>query len=609
VAKLTFTDRELGLYFNGGFKHKAYTETVKLAKDMAIHTDGIYPQSMIEERRPSESKAVMQYRKKIWKAITKPIIGKVLSELNKIRRSSDWTVKYDDAKVPAKIIAEETMKRYCEENYPFFNSVTNWVFKVLLPGYCKDANSVIAVMPMDQEIITNEYIKPFGYLYGSDCIIDYKQNDYAVIKSTDKVIYTSTTGTQSFGDVYYIFTTMYVQKWQQGNGDLKYFMSWEYNHNLGTLPVFRVEGLYKASFDGTFVFDSRLSGMLPRLDEALREYSDLQAEVVQNIFSEKWEMVSDDCSHCKGKGRIKSAGLVGNEEVICHICEGSGAKPRGPYTTIQVRQPMAGETPTPTPPAGFIQKTTDIVKIQDERIEKHEYKALSAINMEYLAEVPLNESGTAKEVDKDSLNNFVHAVAEDLVAAMDRLYTLICDYRYAIVVPNTEERKLLKPYIPVPEKFDLLSSTYLEDMIAKQKTNKGNPLIINAMEEDYVNKKFVADGNLRQRVLLSMRLDPLSGINDDDKMTRLSNSGITKETYIISCNVKEFIDRALDEKGDAFFQMPLKDQKALMLEYAKEQVDTSSTAATILSDQAPEGPNPGVKPTSTKQTPAMTTGG
>jgi len=590
MPKLLFTKEELAQYFNGRGRHKAYEETVKMAMDMEIHAEGVYPQQMVEERRPSESIAVKEYRKKIWKPITKPTFGKVVTELNKIRRSSDWSIRYDDSKIPPRILPEEVMQEYCEKNYPFFNSVTNWVFKVLLPSYLKDANSLVVVMPLGIEkgVQENEYVRPFGYLFHSHSVIDYVQDDYAVIKSTDKVVYTNDQGAKWYGDVYYIITTQFVQRWEQTNGTSRYSMKWQYNHNIGQLPAFRVEGFFKKSLDNTFVFESRLSSMLPRLDEALREYSDLQAEVVQHVFNEKWELISDDCPKCKGKGVTKAAGFNG-EEITCVHCEGTGAKPKGPYSNHQLRMPMAGETMPPMPPVGYVQKQVEIVKIQDERIDKHVYNALSAINMEYLHETPLNQSGTAKEVDKDALNNFVNSIAEDLVATMDRLYFFIGEYRYILILPNAEARKDLLPYINVPEKFDILSSTYLEGQIAKQKENKGNPIIINAMEEDYVNKKFAGDTAMKQRILLSIRLDPLAGLSEDDKMTRLSNKGITEETYIISCNIKEFIDRAVDEKGEAFFSMKLKEQKALMMEFAKEQTEANQTSSQVLDGQFQEG--------------------
>lgn len=585
MAKISFSNTELSYYFNGSLRHKAYGETVKLSERYRYHAEGVYPKEMIEERRPSESKAVKEYREKVWKPITKPTWGKVVTELNKIRRSSDWMIKYNSDNIPARVLPEETLQEYCEKKYPLgFTSITNWVFSFLLPQYLKDPNSVIAIMPLDKtEAQPNEYIKPFAYVFDSWQVLDFVQGDYAVLKSTDKVIYQDENGRKYYGDVYYIMTTMYIQRYEESKGSKKLSLAWEYHHNIGELPAFRVKGLIHKSYDSTFVYKSRLDDMMPRLDEVLREYSDLQAEVVQHIFSEKWETVSDDCPVCKGKGDIRTAGVKG-ETVKCYACEGSGAKARGPYSTLQIRVPMAGEKPIGTPPAGYIQKDVTIVKIQDERIDKHEFKALSSINMEYLAQTPLNESGKAKEVDKDALNNFVNAVAEDIVWTMDEVYYYSNEMRYNVIVPNAAQRKGLLPYIPVPEKFDLLSSTYLEDQISKQKENKGNPIIINAMEEEYVNKKFAADDDIRKRVLLSIRLDPLAGVGEDDRASRMSQNGITKETYVLSCNIREFIDQAIDEKGESFFTMKPKEQKDLLKSYARQQIEENQTSAQIISN-------------------------
>jgi hypothetical protein len=49
----------------------------------------------------------------------------------------------------------------------------------------------------------------------------------------------------------------------------------------------------------------------------------------------------------------------------------------------------------------------------------------------------------------------------------------------------------------------------------------------------------------------------------------LSNDGISKEMYIISCNINEFIQRALEDDED-FADKDLEDQRAVLLEYARE---------------------------------------
>ncbi|MBK7885131.1 MAG: hypothetical protein IPJ81_16100 [Chitinophagaceae bacterium] len=582
MATIKFSLEQLQNFFSGKYFHKAYDETIELADEIKLHADGIYPKTLIEERRPSESQAVNDYRQKIWEPITKGSFIKINTSLNKIRRSSDWSIKYNLSKAADRINPGEALKDYCETSFPFFTSLTNWAFGVLLKTYLVDANALICVYPIQENIAANEFLKPFPYVYYSDQVVEYIENDYAVVKSSDKVIYTENK-IQKWGDCYYILTTLSVQRYEQYTSKNDYRLAWEYKHELGILPVVKTRGLFKKALDGNFIFESRISSIVPHLNDALREYSDLQAEVVQHIYSEKWEFAGDDCNECKGKGIIKSAGFAG-KDISCHACTGTGNKPRGPYATLQLKQPMAGESTLPTPPMGYVQKQPEIVKIQDERIDKHIYKALASINMEFLSESPLAQSGIAKDVDRDELNNFVNSIAEDIVSVLDSIYYFINEYRYKILIPNQDDRIAMLPSIAVPEKFDILSSTYLEQQVQNAKNNKVNPVIVNALEIEYANKKFNNDPSIRERVALVLQLDPLAGISEDDKMVRFNNGWITKENAIISANIQEFISRAIEEKGQDFFDMDLKDKKKIILEYAKQQIKENSSSAEILGD-------------------------
>lgn len=587
MPTLQFTTKQLQQFFSGTYFHKTYNETVCLTSELKVHADGIYPQLLIEQRRPSESLSVKDYRKTIWKPITKPIIGKVITSLNKIRRSSDWSIQFTN-EVPKSIAEGEALSDYCDKKFPYFDSVTNWAFNVLLRAYVVDPNALICIYPIREELPPNTYIRPFPNIFYSEQVIEYVKDDYAVVKSTDKVQYDANNAT-AWGDVYYIITTQSVQRYEQILGDRSMKLAWEYVHGLGELPVEKTKGIFKRACDTDFIFESRLSVMIPRLDEALREYSDLQAEVVQHIFSEKWEFVTDECKTCKGRGYVQSTGFAGGE-IVCTSCSGTGNKPRGPYTNLQIKPPMAGEATLPTPPIGYVQKDVSIVDIQDKRIDKHLYCALSAINMQFLEDTPLSESGVAKEVDRDELNNFVNSIAEDLVAILDKVVHFINEMRYSIVIADKQKRMGMLPTINVPEKFDILSTTYLETELQNVKANNLNPVIINALEVEYANKKFSADPSVRERVSLMLSLDPLAGISEDDKMTRLSNKGINMESYVISCNLQEFIQRAENENQD-FLQLPTVKQQEIIKQYATELTDSQSANNSIIQELQPSENN------------------
>lgn len=325
--------------------------------------------------------------------------------------------------------------------------------------------------------------------------------------------------------------------------------------------------------------------MVPHLKEAVREYSDLQAEVVQHIHSTMWMYETQKCTTCKdGSGRL----IVKGKTIICDTCKGRGKVPVSPYGALKIELPKLGETGIPGGvPMGYVQKQVDIVKIQDERVDKHKYQALSAINMEFLAEVPLSQSGIAKNVDRDELNTFVDSIAEDLVAHMDKIYSLYCDLRYSVVIPDSKKRKAMCPTIAVPQNYDLLSSNYLLAELETAKKANLNAVTITAMETEFANKKFNNNPEVRDELKAVLLLDPFPGLNDDQKLVRLQNDGITAEDYVISSNVNSFVRRAIEEDA-AFLTASFSEQKKTITKFAQEVIKTNSAKSAVLEPPAPK---------------------
>jgi hypothetical protein len=603
MPKIEFSQAELQRYFSGTYFHKAYNETRNLYYANRVHSDGDFPGKLIRERRPSESGAVFSYRASIWEPITMPEWGKVVIALNKIRRSSDWSIKFDQTAIPPFLSnSGRTLAAYLEKEFPNnFVSLTNWLFSVLLPAAAKDGNALVCTMPIMEDRGATDFVRPFPVIFHADQVIDYVENDYAVLRSSDRSTYQYVDPNQGgsiqvqqgqpitmFGGVYYIVTTTYFERYEQINNTGSYQLAWRHDHNLGRLPICKTKGILKRTYDNTYLYDSRLSGMVPKLNEAVRDYSDLQAAKVQHLYPKEWEYETEDepnCDVCGGEGVIHGVGFAG-ADCTCNACNGSKKKPRGPYTVLKIKQPLPGEAAVPTPPMGTIQRDVEVIKVQREEVDNAIYSGLSACQMQFLFDAPLNQSGKAKEVDKDELNTFVHAVAEDLVAVADWVAMDCCDIRYSVVMPMIERRYAMLPTISVPEKFDILSADYLEAGLKSAIDNKVSPVIVNQLTIQYANKKFPDDPEVRDRVTLQLALDPLAGVSDEDKMVRLSNGGITKLSYITSSSISELIEQALDEKGEAFVRMPLKDKKALIKGYAIAQMNESTAAKVVLNEIA-----------------------
>lgn len=565
--------------------HCFYLRTIMIAEEMRVHADGFYPYKLIAERRPNEPPEVETYRLRIYSAKTKAVVGKVFSSLGKIRRSADWIISYpknqDDFPL---IVPEESLEEYTEKNLPYFTSVTDWVFNILLRKYLIDPNSLVFVDLMDEAVAENKYVKPYPIIYDAINVLDYVENQYAVLLDPYGALYYEN-GIQNVGRKMTIITAVSTSTYYQANikGDWKENI---FNHNLGFLPAFKTGGTIIEQSNNKFLFESRVAPMIPELNEAARENSDLQAVKVLHQFPERYEWTNRDCAQCQGNGRIANplwdATCNFPDSYPCDACHGQGVVASGPFSGIVMKLPDA-TNPAQNftgPPIGYVQKDTKIIEIQELSVKAHINDALSAINFDFLADVPLTTSGVSKQYDRNESNNTTHAIAEDLVAIMDKVYKTIAYYRYTANY-KTEEVDQMLPVIPVPENYDLYSVADAQAALNNAKSGKINPVIINAMEKDYSNKVFSADPSVRDRVNLILDLDPLPNITEDEKMSRLSNKGITQIAYVISSNIQEFVQQALED-NPKFADDDLSDQKAVMEKMAQAVIDENSATAKVI---------------------------
>lgn len=543
----TIVTKELAVkYLTGRVEYHAKKESEKEYTDLKIHMDGEYPETLLEDRRPNEPQHIKDFRKAIFSHISMPVVNKVVAALGKIRKSADFDVKFDTSKNSKVIKKGEELNLYLTKNFPVFKSVDKWAFDVMLKQYLHDANGVIAVFPKEFSKEDTQYHKAFPFIFNSTDVINFVEEDWCLLKTHDQITVTLEDGRQINRDKYLLITTYSYEVWVQNQSNDGWGMIEEFRHDMKELPVWKMGGLSKATKQGSFIWRSRIYPMVPRLNEAVREYSDLQASVVQHLFLESWEIESQRCSVCNGIGKVPKDGGGGMVKCPNKACK-SGTLIPSPYETTIYRLPRAGEQPLPSPPKGYIDRNPEIIKIQDERIDKHEFKALSAINMEFLAQSPMNTSGESKKMDREETTSFVHGIAEDVIGNMDKVCYYINLWRNGKVIKSREELLAQLPVIPVPEKYDLFTSSVLLEEINAARTAKLSPVVMAALEAEYASKKFIHDEQAKNECILIINLDPLPGLSIDEKASELFNKGITETDFVISCNIKSFVGAAIVE--------------------------------------------------------------
>lgn len=572
-------DERLKLYFTGGINYPIYAETVKEYKKLQVHADGDFPEDLISKKRPSESDEIVAYRKDTYEPITKLPVSKAINSLGKIRRSEDWTICFPKETVSTKIPEDETLEKYCMENLPGFTSIEDWAFSILIKQNIVDANAVIAVIPVDPKILSTEFIKPVPIVFNSDHVIFFSETEqYCILKSKRKVNFLDSNNQWVLGDRFYYIDNIEIICYEQNKDG--YVKIMETKNTIAIMPAWKVRAEAFQQYDNMPVNRSRFHAMVPFLNKAAAGDSDLEGSKVQHLYPLFWYFQNKTCNKCSGGKRATDSGPV-----ECESCGGSGKVKFSPFAHIQVDPAGLGNQANPVPPAGYILRDVEILKLQEATVEKNNYKALAAINMQFLDQTPLSISGDAKQVDREELNNTVYNIAEDIIYSIVKAIYFINEWRYGYLISDKKKRSEMLPNIPIPQNFDLLPEDYLMKEVADARNAKVNPLLIATLEQQLAAKKFYNFPELSENIKLYFELDPLPGTSSDDKMSMLSNNGITKEDYVISNYMPSFIKRAIREEKD-FYKLEYTKQIEVLVKYAKEKMSVIDTAAQLIQAQA-----------------------
>jgi len=572
---IDFTDQEQATnylsYIIDGNKHSYYDYTVQHAAEMSVHIKGDQPGALLNDYRPNEPAEIHGYRLRIWQPITKSSSKRAISVIQRINNSRYYSIDFPAQ--PDSIT--DTLETYLTTNYPRFDSLIHWLFDVALKDMLNDPNGVVAVLPIDLDVPDNEYYQPYTFCYRSDQVIDKGENYYTILldeKSPVKVGQVE----KMEGNIYYVFTeTQLIEFRQVGvKADDKYEQTTLLTYNLSDPPVFELGGEYVS---GTYpmIYESFMSGILPFWNDAVREYSDKQANFVQHVYLERVEMqVRCDNRGCMPQDELQ--GMYGIKSgdgcKVCERCSGTGyISGRSPYgiTVVKDKDWTEAQEKQEFPGVTYIDKPTEIVTLLTDDIKELIKKGFEAINMDILNQVGENQSGIAKTIDRSDLDAFLLSISNRLFNIYSMAAYYIGYFRYSNVLQDWQD---YLPDVNKPTNFDVLTSGMLADILQAAKQAKLNPHLIDELEKDYVNKQFGSNEKLRRKHTLYIELDPLSNVSEEDKYTRLINGGITRTDYIVSSNIKQFVNRALQEQD--FLELERSEQLAILRGYASEQVQT-----------------------------------
>ncbi len=559
----------------------------KASNDICIHALGKPDDDLLKNYQPSEPDWAVEYKKSNYRAVTQALYDKILSVISKIERAPDFIIRFESAS--PKIKNGETLEQYTTQSYPEYRSFKNWFWNYYLNEFLMHPNGVMVGEPLEVTEETSDYTKPVINTYTESQIICF-DDEVLILKLHEESPY------MKGGKVFKVIDDMAIYELNEKQDS--YQVQLIYTHGLGYIPA-KYNGGIEVKCEGKKYYESMIRGVVPSWHQAIVENADKNVSVKMHAYPEAAVYASDTCPSCNGSKYIIEKGTrLGkpfDRQIPCGNCKGSGVAPSSPFSISIQRPARQNEAPIPSwAPKKYIEKELGTLEFIKKDVQDLLVEGLKAVNMDFLSELPKEESGKSKSYDWEQTHLFLYNLASYLVQNnMTFCYEVMNDYRNGVLLGNvvkgeenemkifdTEELNDQLPFIMVPEDYDIIDSDSLEEEIARAKESKVEANIVSEMEKKYISKRFAGDNDTINYLTAVIDLDPLRNLNEDEKLARLARNGISQDQYIMSCQIEDFITRA-DQENKKFYAMEYKDQKTILEGYVQEWKKANKPANTI----------------------------
>lgn len=476
-----------------------YEKRKQLRNDIYQHASGDKGLlgELIRTTLPSEPDDILQYRVDTLQPLTSSYFTKIINSISVIKESSSFDVN----------IYDEELEEYVKDTNDYF-------FSDLFVRCLIDANAFIVVVDNKIKFYSSNEVLYFN-----------KHSLFVAIDSENYRLYEKNNITEYYYDrknkkiTEYVFNTMYT------DSDVYYF--------------FQVKGDLIESVDNCNIYKSFISGIVPFFNDAILEYSEKKAGIKQHLFPLFWTATSDKCSDCSGEGtRTYQDETYANFTSTCHTCQGTGVKPSGMFSKITVKQDAFSEK-MPIPPAGYVQKDFSSIEFLNLDIKQNIFDAFASLNMEFLFQVPLNQSGVAKDVDRREYYSFLSKLISLCVDILNNIYRAQSFWFYfnRELVYNLDEynyvqvQDLINEYTPrliQIKDIESILSNKIYDMNTKENKVK------------YINNN-ISDTDDKEIERLKIELDTLFNYTTEEKINLRKLNVISEQDLSISINIDKFI--------------------------------------------------------------------
>lgn len=463
---------------SGMMEHVFYWESIEVKNEIAATFSETYPK-FLEIDRPKETKAIKEYRKKIFQNPVLSDLSRIMGKVSKIPQAEGFSVNFMKS-----ASGENQLKDYTEE-LNNNRGLLDWFFNEWNTAFTLDPNSVVAVIdknPPETETVSQN---PKPYIFDSEDVIDFVADRYCVLRDGNDANSTH----YLIDDTYYYIISR--------NEDMSLNVK-RIEHKAGFLPYGKVGKYIKERKGDEVLYKSIISDAIPHFRSAIRRYNDQEVEFIHHINTLEWQMARSKCKRCKGSGKMGTK----DGSIKCEECNGSGLEQWDELNKLLIEPKefsflKEGYNFPFTSPGGYVPRNIAAVKAIEGAYGKHLDEAYNAIDFGVLRPKTFatHEAVMSKRMDREEYDAKIYDIAQHLV-----FNAIIPAYRGIDALKFgrekiVEENKVFSriPKITIPTSYTLTSADEILDELKIAKEAGVSYNLTSAMLIKYANNRLGKD--------------------------------------------------------------------------------------------------------------------
>lgn len=557
-------------------RHSFYQASIDHRDRLRTAFRKAYP-DYLNINRPKEREAYKKYRAEIYRNPMRSLRRKAIDSLDYIQQADDFAVSFPALKEEAKDSLKElvTDTRYTKDG-----SLQEWFFGKVRKKYVDDPNAVIVMLPMVEAASDNERVVPVPLLINCENVYQHRKGEFAVLESPEKTFIQTDNGVNKTGKILiFVDADSYciARQTAQRTVNNSPILLWDITgmdqmvdpedpekmvsvfaarkHNCPVMPCRKIGKinedeaeekngkttgytLVSSNDQGEEYYESILSDALPHIEGVQEVSSDIQVERNFHVSGEEWRFAQKRCANSNltggncDSGRVhllNSEGQPTGQTMPCPNCKGTGMDNSGSGVggIILVSPPTANSlqeegrpTNLPIPPGGFIPRNIEPLQEFVKEVEREKKGAYETINMQFLMESPIDQSGTAKRIDREELYRTLIVHGAHLCALLGFLYECAAYQRKQ----ETEIPAVLAPVRLSIENSELTRQELVEAVNSEFDSNLRAPLEKKLIEyQSGKNSDYYRSYELREQ------MDPYKNYNMESKLFLLSAARLTMD--------------------------------------------------------------------------------